>query len=165
MTRSLREQLLGRPRPTLQCPIAVADTAAAERAATEAQAELQLLVLTGEADAAAEARQRLQEAKTALEACFQPVTLTALPPDEFEALADAHPPREGTDDEAWNVDTFPRACFLACAPTDLSTQEWETFLSERVNDGERARLYGTALAVNVRTVDPTVPKDWTGMLS
>lgn len=162
----LRERLQGRPRPTAECTVAVVDTRRAERELQEATAALQLLMLSGESQALAQARERVETAGGALERCFETIVCTALPPQEFEDLVDAHPPRKDhPDDDAWNTATFPKACFLACAPADLSADEWEEWLAAQANDGEQILLYNTAIAANIRTPDPSVPKDWTQILS
>lgn len=159
----LRERLLNRTRPTAAFPLRVDDDTAA--AATVAEAQMGLLLAAG-TDRESEAREALQAAQAALHACYESITLRAMRPEDFEALADAHPPREGnSDDDAWNTDTFPLAVFLACAPPDLTAEEWQAFLEESVSDAEQAGLLTMAVAVNARTVDPSVPKDWTQILS
>lgn len=162
-----RERLLGRARPTDSCQIRVDDSTKAEAEASAAAAELQMVLLVGGDEQAREqARERVHQAQAALRACFEEIVCTALPPAEFEALADAHPPRpDDLLDEAWNMDTFPRACFLACAPGYFTTAEWETWLDTQVNEGERIRLYNTAINANTRVPDPTLPKDSTPTLS
>ncbi|GIH76136.1 hypothetical protein [Planobispora longispora] len=155
----LRDRLQGRPRPTASCRIAVVDTREAEQELTEAGAALQVLVFAGGGEELPAAKDRLSAARAALAACFETVVCAAMPPDEFEALVDAHKPRKDTDDEAWNNETFPRACFLECAPGEMTRQEWEEFLRTQVNDGERTLLYQTAIRANIRVPDPNVPKD------
>jgi hypothetical protein len=157
------DRLKARGLPTDTYWLAVADTDEPGRALAAARERLNLLVLTdGEQEAVQAARDALHAAEAALKACYEPIELTALPPAEFEALVDAHPPRTGTDDDAWNTKTFPRACFLACAPKVWGAAEWEAFLDTRLSEAERTGLYNTALSVNVRVPDPTVPKDWMG---
>lgn len=158
MSESLRERLQHRPRPTAECKVAVVDTREAERELATATAALQLLVFAGEGEMLTQARERVETAQAALETCFETVVCTAMPPDQFEELADQHKPRPDTNDDAWNVDTFPRECFLACAPDAFSRTEWEEWLTSSVNDGERWRLYNTAIEANVRVPDPSVPK-------
>lgn len=163
-----RERLQGRPRPTADCKIKVDDTAQQDRELAAAAADLQLLILTGaDLQARDQARSRLDAAQAALDACFETVICTALPPDEFEDLVTAHKPREDHPlDEAWNVDTFPPACFLACAPLEVfSREEWEEWLETQVNDGERTLLYNTALTANLRVPDASVPKGLSEILS
>jgi hypothetical protein len=105
------------------------------------------------------ARAAVDKAQEKLDACYEKIELTPLPPDDFEALIGKHPPREDTDDTRYNKATFPTACFLACAPADLSEQEWIEFLKSNVSSVERDDLLNLAVGVNVRRVDQAVPKD------
>lgn len=160
-SESLRDRLRARPRPTLPYELPVGDVAAARQAVARAEDALRAARFRsddGAEQAVAAAREALTGAEAALKACYETVTLTALPPADFEALVALHPPREGTSDEAWNVDSFPRACFLACAPVDLSEAEWESVLAENLSIAERAELYSVAIAVNVRVVTGALPK-------
>ncbi len=162
---ALKDRLMGRERPTATYWLQVSDSSEAEAAHTAARTALQLRTMIGDEQGIQEAGETLAAAQAALKACFEPIVCTALPPAEFEALVDAHKPREDTDDDAWNMDTFPRACFLACAPPEMSVSEWEQFLDASVGSGERTKLYNTAINANVRVPDPTVPKDWTETLA
>lgn len=164
----LRERLQQKARPTDECKVAVEDTRAAERELQEAAANLQLLSFAGDAESREAAQARFTAARAALEACFETVTFTAMDPDLFEQLSESeeHAPREGHPlDDAWNVDTFPRAVFFECAPDVFSREEWEDWLRAQVNDGERIRLYNTAVNANLRVLDPSVPKGLTEILS
>jgi hypothetical protein len=87
------------------------------------------------------------------------VTLTALPPKEFEALIakPEHAPRDGKT-EQWNPETFPKACFLACVDTaDLSADEWEAFIDGSLSQGERDALFLAAVGVNARWPSGSIP--------
>lgn len=161
---TLRERLSTRKRPTAVYRIRIDDSADAERELTEARAVLQFATLTGDEDRAARARARVEAAEVAFNACYEAIVLTSLKPGDFEALVDVHKARPGTGDEAWNVDTFPRACFMECAPAEMTEAEWDAFLADACSDAERTALYNTAIAVNVRVPDPTVPKDLMGIL-
>lgn len=156
------DRLKARSLPTETYWLQVEDTAAPGRALAEAREALQMRILT-DADryAVDAARQVVKDAEAALRACYEPITVTAMEPAAWEALVKEHPPRKDTDDDVWNVDTLPRAAFLACAPTEWSRQEWEEFLDHRLSPAERMGLLNTAVAVNARIPDPTVPKDWT----
>ncbi len=158
----LFDRLAAKPRPSLPYPVRVEDTTAAQQAVSDAQGEL-LMSLGGEREEAA--RQRLADARAALGGCFQVITLTALPPEDFEALVDKHEPREGTDDEAWNADTFPRAAFYACVPPGRDEAWWADWLRRTCSDGEQTDMFNAAVAINVRSVSPTLPKGWTEILS
>ena len=157
-----RERLLARRRPTTIYQLAVEDDAAAVaelNAAKDALSTARFRTDEGAEQAAADAEQRLAEARAAVEACYEPVTLTALPPAEFEALVakPEHAPRDGKD-ERWNAETFPRACFLACVDTgDLSADEWAEFVDGNLSQGEREALFLAAASVNARWPSGAVP--------
>jgi hypothetical protein len=157
------DRLKNRARPSDTYWLQVEPTERAGRALATAKETLQLRLLAGaDEDATAAAREAVAAAEAELKACYEPITVTALAPAAFEQLVKEHPPRAGSDDDAWNMDTFPRACFLACAPADWDGPEWAAFLDDRLSEAERLRLCNVAVAVNVRVPDPTVPKDWTG---
>ena len=158
----LRERMASKALPCLPYRVRIDDTTAAEQAVRDAQGELLLALGT---DREKDARLAVEAAGALLAACFETITLTAMDPDAFEELVAEHPPREGhPDDEAWNVDTLPRATFLACAPDFYTPEEWVAWLT-KCNSGERTDLYNAAVAINVRTVSATLPKDWTSILS
>lgn len=158
------KRLEGRPLPTDTYWVRVDDTTEAGRALAEAREVLQLHLLTdSDAKTLAEARQGVVAAEEALKACYEPITVTALLPDDFEALVDKHAPRPDTDDDVWNGKTFPRAVFLACAPTEWNTAQWEEWLKATLSAAEREALFMVAVTVNARVLDPTVPKGWTGI--
>ena len=157
-----RERFLARRRPTVDYQLAVLDDtdAVAELAAAkDAVDTARFREDDGAEQAVADAEGRLQRARTAVEECYEPVTLTALPPVEFEALVakPEYAPRDGKG-EKWNADTFPRACFLACVDTSgLSTQEWAEFVDGSLSQGEREALFMTAVGINARWPSGAVP--------
>jgi hypothetical protein len=158
-----RERLLARKRPSVPYQLAVVDDtdAVAELAAAkEALDAAGYRVDEGAEQAVAEAEARLEKARAAVEACYEPVTLTAMLPAAFEELIaqPEHAPREGKD-ERWNADTFPRACFLACADDDgdMSAQDWDTFTVENVSQGERESMFMAAVGINARWPSGAVP--------
>ena len=156
-----RERLLARKRPTVDYQLAVADDAdavAEMAAAKDALAAAGFRTDEGAAVAVAEAEARLAKARKAVEACYETVTLTALPPAEFEALISKpeHAARDGHE-EKWNAETFPRGCFLACAPDDLTADEWAEFVDANLAQGEREALFMTAIGLNVRWPSGAVP--------
>jgi hypothetical protein len=118
------------------------------------------LLRTGEGaeEAVAAARQTLDQAQKALDACYERIDMTALAKPDFEVLVGKHPPREGTTDEKYNAETFPLACFLACAPADMPEKEWIEFLKRNVSTVEYDELLLLAVEVNVRRVNPGIPK-------
>jgi hypothetical protein len=157
-----RERLLARRRPSTVYQFAVEDDAEAVaelNAAKDAHNTAEFRTDDDAEQAVTEAGKRLTKARRAVEACYEPVTLTALPPAEFEALIakPQHAPREGKS-EQWNPDTFPRACFLACVDTaDLSADEWEAFIDGSLSQGERDALFLAAVGVNARWPSGSIP--------
>ena len=158
-----RERLLARKRPTAVHQLRVEDDSAALEELAEAKAALEVAQFRtddGAEQALAEAQRRVAKAHKAVAACYEPVAFTALLPKDFEELAaqPEHKAREGKD-EAWNSDTFPRACFLACVDTgDLTAEEWAEFAETNVSRAERTSLFLTAVGVNARYSDGTIPK-------
>ena len=157
-----RERLLARRRPSTVYQLAVEDDGAAVaelNAAKDALDTAKFRSDDGAEQAVADAEERLAAARAAVEACYEPVTLAALPPTEFEALIakPEYAAREGRD-EKWNAETFPRACFLACVDTgDLSAEEWETFIDGSLSQGERHTLFLTAIGINARWPSGSIP--------
>lgn len=159
---SLRERLLGRPRPFGDVPLRVDDDTEAREEAERARRVLFMLQVEGGADEAAlrRARTALTKAEKKLRACYEFVRVRALIADDFEALVAAHKPRPGTDDKMWNLDTFPRACFLSCVESDMSEEEWEQQWATGLSNAERIELGNAAARVNIRTPDESLPKGW-----
>lgn len=156
-----RERLLGRKRPSVDYQIPITDAAAAVAGLEAAKAAFdsaQFRTDEGADQAVADAQARLDAARAAVEACYEPVPLAAIPPKDFEELVAAHPPREGHD-EKWNVAAFPRACFLACVDTsgDMSAEDWDAFATENLAAGEREAMYLTAVAINARWPSGSIP--------
>ncbi|MFI7042589.1 hypothetical protein ACIBI0_38430 [Microbispora rosea] len=157
------DRLRSRALPTDTYWLQVDDTAEPGRALAEAREALQVKLLTGAAEVEVhDARQAVKAAEEALKACYEPITVTAMEPPAWETLVAAHPPRRDNDsDDVWDTSTLPREAFLACAPKDWSRQEWEEYLDHKLSPAEREGLYLTAVGVNARVPDPTVPKGWT----
>lgn len=156
---SLRERLIGRARPSTVCRLKVDDTAAAQAAVDEATDQhrlAQLLVADGKKADVAAAKRKLDKAQAAYDACFEPVTVRALAPPDYEALVADHPADKDSDNAY--AEDFPRALFLACVEGEMDTAEWEKFLDESASEGERTALYLAALQVNNRPPDESVPK-------
>ncbi|MGI5232859.1 hypothetical protein [Actinoallomurus sp. CA-142502] len=159
-----RERLLARRRPTFDYQLAVEDDTAAVAELAAAKESLELARFR-EDDAAeqavAEAEERLEKARAAVAACYEPVPLVALEPKAFEALRakPEHAPREG-EDEKWNAETFPRACFLASVDTaDLSADEWAGFIDSNLSAGEKESLFLAAVGLNARWPSGSIPND------
>ncbi|MFC3986786.1 hypothetical protein [Streptosporangium jomthongense] len=161
---SLRERLLARPRPFDTYSLRIDDDTEPRKALEAARTTLRVLQFQGEAadeSAVRAAKAALAEAEASLAACYEPVVLRAMRPDDFEALIGKHKPREGTEDRTWNLDTFPEACFRECVESDLTPAEWDQVWAEVLSAGERGELCTAAIRVNVRVPDTTLPKGWT----
>jgi len=160
----LKERLEGRKRPfaTYWVLVDQEGAAVAEERLADARTRYQtLLIVSAGEDRVAEAAEQVARRLADVRACYEPIRLTAMMPDDFERLVGAHPPRPGTDDEVWDTKALPRECFFRCAPEEMTRTEWEEFLTGRVSEAERSALFNTAVAANVRVLDPTVPKDST----
>lgn len=159
-----RERLLARKRPSFVYHLAVEDDTDAVAELAAAKDALDVAQLRDDdvaKQAIADAEKRLAAARTAVEACYEPVTFTALKPAAFEELAakPEHAPREGKE-EKWNADTFPRSCFMACVDTtDLTVDEWAEFVDANLSQAERLSLFLTAVSINARWPDGAIPKD------
>jgi hypothetical protein len=103
------------------------------------------------------AQAELDRANAALAACYEPVTIQALPPDEFEALVAQHPKREGKD-EAFNLETLVLPLFLLCVQGELTAKQWTNEIIPQLSNGERRALELKAFDVNARYSDGLIPK-------
>lgn len=126
----LREQLLGRQLPHATVPLRMDFSAEVDRA----EAEL---------------GQRVPEA-------YVEIKLRAIPPDDFQALVDAHQP---TDEERekgarWAV-TFGPAVLEACViDSDLAAEDWAFLMAQNhMAAGEVITLVHAAVAANDRSPD------------
>jgi hypothetical protein len=160
---SLRDRLEAKRARTLAFRLAVDDFADLEPALLEVRVEV--ADLEGEdADAAklAEAKTRLASAQAAYDACFEWLTLRALPAGEWEKLIALHPPtaeQAAKDSDAlWDSAGLRDPLIAACVDGDEDVTWWSAFLAERCSTGERDALYFACQSVNIRTVDPYVPK-------
>lgn len=162
----MKERLRGRKRPQLSYPLRIAElkeTQAAEEALKRAEVKLRLLERRSETDPAdlESARQEHEAARDAVDECYQEIVVQALPPKEYEALADAIPEAEDKAARRDSDEQFLHAVFVASVVGgDMSEEDWEAFVAEDVSTGERNALYDMANAVNAQTRVPaaSVPK-------
>lgn len=157
---SLRDQLRGRSLPTevVRLPLDPAASTRAERVLTAAQWELDQARASGGRDTAG-LRSRVADAQAALDAvpCLE-VTLRALPPPEWEALAELHPATEEQQSRgmAWNPVTFRPALLAACVvPSDgddpMSADDWvQSVKIGELATGEYNALCNAAVQINLR---------------
>ena len=156
----MSERLKGRQRPTAVHHLLMDDDTAARAALALANQEWELSTLRTDTtdDEVAAAKQAREAAQAAVDACYEPITMRAMPPTTFELLAAQHPARKDKPDERWNNDTFPRALFLMSVVGDMTNEEWVTFLDEQCSQGERTALGMAALNVNARWPSGDIPK-------
>ncbi len=162
---SLRERIAQRARAKTSWPLRIDDTTEAQAALEAIEHEARILIGTYEADSPeiAALKVRLEEARVAVDACYEQVELEALTPVDFEALAAEHPANGevGPDGEpkAW-ADTFGPALLLECVRGDLERAEWEKLLAEELTEGEKISLINAAIILNMRSPNPGLPKGW-----
>lgn len=165
---SLREQLRGRAQPTetVRLPVDPAGYARRERELAAATWELEQARATGGVDTA-RLRARVHAAQVAVDEspCIE-VVLRALPPPEWEALVDLHPPMAEQQERGmqWNPATFRPALLAACVvPPDgekaLTAEEWEQVVKAgELGSGEYNTLCNAAVQLNLRAPASAVGK-------
>lgn len=142
----LKDRLSARRRPTATYSLRIDDD-------TTARAEL------GAARAAGD-ETRIVAAQQAIEACYEQVTLTALPPADLETLIAEHPaPEELRGKSVFNPATFIPALLAACVDSDVTEADWAEYITAgAMTFGEVTDLYNTVWELNYRVPDPSVPK-------
>jgi hypothetical protein len=156
------DRLLNRPRLSAEHPIRIDDDTEARREVEQAQFALALLRTQGDADedALRTAKAAIKRAEKKVRGCYEFIPLRAMDPEAFEALVGEHKPRAGTDDQVWNNATFPWACLLACDESGRSEADWEHIRKNVLSGPELVALCNTAIRVNARTPDESLPKGW-----
>ncbi|MGP4092925.1 hypothetical protein [Nonomuraea sp. KM90] len=156
------DRLLSRPRLSAEHPIRIDDDTEARREVEQAQFTLALLRTQGDPDEAAvrKAKAALKRAEAKVRACYEWIPLRAMEVDDYEALVGEHKPRPDSADEIWNNATFPRACLLACDESGRSEADWEHIFKHVLSGPEQIQLCNTAIRLNVRTPDESLPKGW-----
>ncbi len=154
---SLRDRLRARQSPTVSVVLAGdrAGFEAAERELAAAERALLAEQARGSFDVAAE-RARVELAQSALdELPVERVTVRALPPSDWEALVEAHPPPDGgkQNNAVWNVSTF-RTALLAVSvvlPDGEDPPDWDELTrAGHLTAGELNMLFEAAITVNAR---------------
>lgn len=165
---SLRDRLRARqlPTETVRLPLDPAAYARAERELDAATWALEEARARASVDVA-ELRARVASAREVFDACeVETVTVRALPPAEWEALLDEHPP---TDEQRaagaqWNLHSFRPALLAASVvPADgdepSGLDEWEQFAKDgTLAAGELNALFNTAVSLNLRAPSSAVGK-------
>lgn len=166
---ALRETLATRGLPVAEYPLRAVPSrqlADAEDALTRArfelaQAEAAKTVSTGH-------RTRVERAEADYRACFEWLTLRALPPAEMEALIAEHPPEDvdTARGEPFHRATLIPALLAVCVYDDtdatepaLTVAEWaEQVAKGSGSAGEIAGLFQAVWQLNDRTPDANIPK-------
>lgn len=189
--QSQRERLRGRQRPSMPYRLLVDadDVAAAREALAKAQREARQVL---QRDTSTQAQRKyaektVAETEAAVDACYETITLRALPPPRWEELEAAHPAtpeqmarareqrqaaqQRGEDPPEWpaydDAEFWP-AALAEVADGDMTVEDWRAFLAENVSTGEAAGLKRAVLQVQAqeRVADPLVlPKGLTEILS
>lgn len=144
---ALRASLAQRQLPTSTFLLRVFDD-------RRARAELAAAQVDGDA-------QRVAEAEQAVQACYEQLAITALPPAEWEALLAAHPATEQQrKDGAWcNNTTFLPALLAACIEGDETEADWADLITKgAITQGEVTALSVAVHNINLRSPDPLLPK-------
>lgn len=164
---SMKERLRNRERPVATYPCRVApveDTQNAEQALAAAR-KVALAVKADDKAAARKAKRMLDEAAARRDDCYLHIKLRAMPPKDFEDLADLFPPAPADADEDVHRgadEAYLHAVFLNTVEGDdsMTEDDWTDFVHKNLSTGERNDLYNLAIAVNgkVRALDPATPK-------
>lgn len=106
--------------------------------------------------------ERIREAREAVNACYEELQITALAPDDLEALIAEHPPAD-PQKNLWNPVTFIPALLAACIEGDATVEDWtEWTTTGPMTAGETNTLFDKVYGVNYRTTGPILGKDSTG---
>jgi hypothetical protein len=141
----LKDRLGARRRPSAAYSLRIEDD-------SPARAELAAARAAGD-------ESRVVAAQEAVEACYEQVTLTALPPAELEALIAAHPAPAGVN-KIFNPRTFMPALLAVSVDSDVAEEDWaEYYTSGAMTNGEIIDLFEAVWQLNYRVPDVHVKKD------
>lgn len=142
---SLKARLAQSELPTTTHKLRVAKDTAARRELVDACA-------TGDTE-------RIDAAQRAVDACYEQLTITALPPVDMEALLEAHPPVDREHKTMFNPVTFVPALLAACVDSDVTEEDWAEYTTKGpMTPGEVNELFRVVWDLNYRAPDPAVPK-------
>jgi hypothetical protein len=141
----LKDRLATRQRPSTTYKLRIDDDAAA-------RTDLAAVTAAG-AD--------VEEAQAQLDACYEQLIITALPPVEMEALLAAHPATDAQrakDKTVFNQDTFVSALLAACIDSDVTESDWQEYTTKgAMTIGEINALFAAAWEINYRDPSPSLP--------
>jgi hypothetical protein len=168
---TLKDRLRARGRPQVTYPILTATLPQVQAAGAELAEARDALARAQQAPAGHLLVERYEQAVAAagaaLTACYEHVTITALPPEDMEALIGEHPPTpaQAEDGATWDPVTFVPALLAASVsfgPDEppWTSEEWaqETTATGALSLGEVTGLFQAALDVNSRSPDPRTGK-------
>lgn len=157
----LKDRLAARKRPSAPYQLRIDDETAARAELAAAQA--------------ADDEPRIVAARAAVEACYEQVTVVALPPAprphpqpddpmDLETLLKKHQPtdeqRAKNKSVLFNQRTFVPALLAVCVIGDdvPSEEEWAEYTtSGTMTTGEVSDIFNAVWAINYRVPDPTIP--------
>ncbi|MBN6054513.1 hypothetical protein JYK22_21405, partial [Nonomuraea sp. RK-328] len=116
-----------------------------ELARAEAQARDSL---AGMSAAGKQTAKRIQELEAEMAEHTVSIRLRALPHKGWSDLLAKHPPREDTDDGAFNADTFGVGLLSACAVDPAMSEEQAGALIDRLTIGQWNDLFNTLWLLN-----------------
>lgn len=166
---SQRDRLLGRRIPPTTVTLRVDFSPAADAAFVELeQAEHALRVAELHAVDPVAARERVEQAKTALDPFLERLTVAPLAADRYEELVGEHPPTDAqrSQRQTWNTVSFVPALLAACIGQDLPEDErmtekdwaeWASTASASAS-GELVTLFNACIRANDRSPDVQVGK-------
>lgn len=174
MSVGLRDTLRARGLPHVTVPIravssaqlAAAEIELASASAAFADAEARRTLSTA-------LRRRVEAAQAAIDDCYTPLIVRALPPAEMEALLAEHPAADEQHGVPFHRATFVPALLARCVFDDpeatepaMTEPEWaEEFAKGSGSLGELGALFSACWQVNDRSPDPRLPKGSTPTIS
>lgn len=126
------------------------------RVEDDAPARLELTAALADGD-----DRRIEQAREALAACYEPLGLTAMPPQDWDDLIAEHPPPEQFKDRMWcDPVTFLPAALAACSDAeDLTEADWADHVKRgSMAPGEVRALLDDLVMLHDRSPDPDLPK-------
>lgn len=130
-------------------------------AVTEARASIATFArLSDDEGVLAREQKRLDDAKTALAACFHRVTFRGLPPEDLDALTNEHPdPPEGQERPADHVEfIYHLAVASAVNGEDITAEDWKHYCDKVWSGPDASRFRNTVLSANQREFTHGIPK-------
>jgi hypothetical protein len=151
----LKDRLADRKRPGTTYNLRIDDDAAA-------RAELAAAKAAWSAKASSDNIGREAAAQAAVDACYEQIIITALPPVDMEALLAAHPATEdqrAKDKTVFNQDTFVPALLAACIDSDVTEADWRDYTTTgSMTIGEVNALFAVAWEINYRDPSSSIKK-------